>query len=164
MKKFICALPLIVIVSTSPAIADNGNLKIKTVKDMYNSAIKSSRNGQDEDTLDTLFKYSDRNLQNAVALSRISRMSDDGMDLSDCHSAYETLIINPSNGFSIDEAQNINYKLLKNGKVRANIEYTSEYTGTKDFSLQCNSDNCKITDVFESDGYSGKLNAEKLCR
>lgn len=148
----------------NPAVADNGDLKIKTVKNMYNSAIKSSRNGQDEDTLDTLFKYSDRDLQNAVALSRISRMSDDGMDLSDCHSAYETLIINPSNGFSIDESQSINYKLLNNGKVRASVKYTADYTGTKDFSLQCSSGSCKITDVFESDGYSGKLNAEKLCR
>lgn len=148
----------------SPAIADNGDLKIKTVKNMYNSAIKSSRNGQDLDTLDTLFKYSDKSLQNAVALSRISRMSDDGMDLSECHSAYETLIINPSNGFSIDEAQNVNYKLLKNGKVRASVKYTDSYTGAKDFSLQCSSGSCKITDVFESNGYSGKLNAEKLCR
>ena len=164
MKKFIYALPLIVIASMNPAVADNGDLKIKTVKNMYNSAIKSSRNGQDEDTLDTLFKYSDRDLQNAVALSRISRMSDDGMDLSDCHSAYETLIINPSNGFSIDESQSINYKLLNNGKVRASVKYTADYTGTKDFSLQCSSGSCKITDVLESNGYSGKSNAEKLCR
>ena len=163
MKRVICVLPLLVMFMV-PALADSGDLKIKTVKNMYNAAIKSSQNGQDLDTLDTLFKYSDRNLQNAVALSRISRMSDDGMDLSECHSAYETLIINPSNGFSIDEAQNIKYKLLNNGKVRASVKYSGNYTGTKEFSLQCSSGNCKITDVFESNGYSGKLNAEKLCR
>ncbi len=163
MKRVICVLPLMLMCMV-PALADSGDLKIKTVKNMYNAAVKASLSGQDVDTLDTLFKYSDRNLQNAVALSRISRMSDDGMDLSECHSAYETLIINPSNGFSIDEAQNINYKLLNNGKVRASVKYTSEYTGIKDFSLQCSSGSCKITDVLESDGYSGKLNAEKLCR
>lgn len=163
MKRVICVLPLL-LMCMAPALADSGDLKIKTVKNMYNAAIKSSQDGQDDDTLSTLFKYSDKGLQNAIALSRISRMNDEGDGFSDCHSAYETLIINPSNGFSIDEAQNISYKLLNNGKVRANVKYTSKYSGIKDFSLKCSSGSCKITDVFESNGYSGKLNAEKLCR
>ena len=147
-----------------PAFADTNTLKIKTVKNMYNTAVKASANGQDVDTLDSLFKYSDRDLQNAVALSRISRMSDDGMELTECHSAYETLIINPSNGFSIDEAQNINYKVLSNGRVRANVKYTNEYSGIKDFLLECDGSSCKITDVLNSEGDSGKQTAEKLCR
>ena len=163
MKRFIYILPLIII-GMMPAFADNNALKIKTVKNMYNTAVKASRTGQDIDTLDSLFKYSDKDLQNAVALSRISRMSDDGMELTECHSAYETLIINPSNGFSIDEAQNVDYKVLSNGRVRASVKYTSEYTGLKDFSLKCSSDSCKITDVLNSEGDSGKQNAEKLCR
>ena len=169
MKKLVCLLPLL-IVSMTPAFADSGSLKVKTVKNMYNTAINTSRNGQDEDTLSTLFKYSDKNLQNAVALTRISRMNDDGDGLSECFSAYETLIINPSNGFSIDESENINYKLLNNGKVRASVKYTDDYTGVKDFSLSCNSSSCKVTDVFDVfdvfdvNGVSGRLNAEKLCR
>lgn len=163
MKKSLCALTLLA-VSMTPALANNGNLKVKTVKNMYNAAIKSSISEQDTDTLSTLFKYSDKNLQNAIALSRVSRMSDDGMDFSKCHSAYETLIINPSNGFAIEEAQSINYKVLNNGKVRASVKYTSEYTGLKDFSLTCSGNSCKITDVFDSNGESGKRNAERLCR
>lgn len=163
MKRLIYVLPLLAI-GITPALANSDGLKIKTVKNMYSTAIKASRNGQDIDTLDSLFKYSDRNLQNAVAFSRISRMSDDGMGLTECHSAYETLIINPSNGFSIDEAQNISYKVLKNGRVRASVKYTSEYTGLKDFSLKCSGSSCKITDVFNSNGTSGKRDSEKLCR
>ena len=123
-----------------------------------------SRNGQDEDTLSTLFKYSDSNLQNAVALTRISRMDYEGDDLSDCFSAYETLIINPSNGFFIDESRNISYKILNNGKVRAGVKYSDSYTGYKDFSLSCNGSSCKVTDVSDLDGASGRLKAEKLCR
>lgn len=123
MKKIIYVLPLM-IVGMMPALANNDALKIKTVKNMYDTAVKASRTGQDIDTLDSLFKYSDKDLQNAVALSRISRMSDDGMELTECHSAYETLIINPSNGFSIDEAQNVDYKVLSNGQVRASVKNT----------------------------------------
>ncbi len=163
MKKLIYVLPLMII-SMMPAFADTNTLKIKTVKNMYNTAVKASANGQDVDTLDSLFKYSDRDLQNAVALSRISRMSDDNMELTECHNAYETLIINPSNGFAIDEAQNISYKVLSNGRVRASVKYTSEYTGIKDFSLKCNGSSCKVTDVLNSEGDSGRQGAEKLCR
>lgn len=163
MKKSLCALTLLA-VSMTPALANNGNLKVKTVKNMYNAAIKSSISEQDLDTLSTLFKYSDKTLQNAIALSRVSRMSDDGIDFSECHSAYETLIINPSNGFAIEEAQSINYKVLNNGRVRASVKYTSEYNGLKDFSLTCSGNSCKVTDVFDADGSSGKRSAERLCR
>ena len=163
MKKFLCVLPLLAIGMT-PALADSGSLKVKTVKNMYNAAIKSSISEQDLDTLSTLFKYSDKTLQNAIALSRVNRMSDDSMGFSECYSAYETLIINPSNGFAIQEAQSINYKVLNNGKVRASVKYTSEYTGLKDFSLTCSGNSCKITDVFDSNGSSGMRSAERLCR
>lgn len=148
----------------TPALANSTSLKVKTVKDMCNTAIKASVDGQDLDTLDSLFKYSDKDLQNAIALSKVSRMSDDSMGFSECYSAYETLIINPSNGFAIQEAQSINYKVLNNGKVRASVKYTSEYTGLKDFSLTCSGNSCKITDVFDSDGSSGMRSAERLCR
>lgn len=169
MKRVICVFPLL-IASIIPAIANSDTMKISTVKNMYNQAIKTSRSGQDEDTLDTLFKYADRSLQNAVALSRISRMTDDG-DLAECHDAYETFILSASNGWVIDEAKSIDYKILKNGKIRASIKYTgkeninsSKFTTYKDFSLQCTNSSCKITDVADSGGYSGKLSAEKLCR
>lgn len=155
----------------APALADSGDLKIKTVKNMYNAAIKSSQKGQDDDTLSTLFKYSDKGLQNAIALSRISRMDDEGDGFSDCHSAYETLIINPSNGYGIEEVNSIDYRLLNNGKVRASVRFegnenirSSNFTAFKDFSLKCSSNSCKITDIFDFNGDSGKLNSEKLCR
>ena len=65
----------------TPALANSTSLKVKTVKDMYNTAVKASVDGQDLDTLDSLFKYSDKDLQNALALSRFSRMSDKVLDL-----------------------------------------------------------------------------------
>ena len=169
MKRAICVLPLL-LVSMTPALANSDTLKISTVKKMYNHAIQASRSGQDEDTLDTLFKYADRGLQNAVALSKINRMDEDG-GLGDCFDAYEILELAASNGWSIDEAKGIDYKVLKNGEVRASIKYTgkeninsSSFTTYKDFSLQCTGNSCKITDVSDSGGYSGKLSAEKLCR
>lgn len=76
----LCALTLLAI-SMTPALANSTSLKVKTVKDMYNTAVKASVDGQDLDTLDSLFKYSDKDLQNALALSRFSRMSDKVLDL-----------------------------------------------------------------------------------
>ncbi len=163
MKKLVCVLPLLAICMT-PAFANNNDLKIKTVKNMYSSAIKANRNDEDIDTLRTLFRASDQSLQNAITLAKFGRMSDDGGAMTSCHGAYEMLTMNPSNGFSIDEVQNINYRVLKNGRVRASVNYTSEYTGIRDFSLKCSGNSCKVTDVFNFDGDSGKRSSEKLCR
>lgn len=170
MQKALLVLPLLIL-TISPALAASKDMKMATIKSMYDDAIEASRSGQDEDTLDTLFKYSDKSLQNAVALSRISRMTEDG-DLAECHDAFEALNLGASNGWSLDEAKSIDYSMLNDGKVRANIKYTgkenirsSDFISFKDFSLQCNADgNCKVTDVFDYTGYSGKSNAEELCR
>ena len=170
MKRAICVLPLL-IASMTPALANSDTMKISTVKNMYNTVIKLSRSGQDEDTLDTLFKYADRGLQNAIGISRINRYDEDG-GLTLCFGeAYETLNLGASNNWGIDEAKGISYKVLKNGKVRASIKYTGKeninspkFLAYKDFSLQCTASSCKITDVSDFRGFSGKLKAEKLCR
>lgn len=54
MKKIIYVLPLM-IVGMMPALANNDALKIKTVKNMYDTAVKASRTGQDIDTLDSAY-------------------------------------------------------------------------------------------------------------
>lgn len=131
---------------------------------MYNTVIKASHNDQDIDTLCTLFNNSDSILQNALYLAKFGRMSDDGMGMSESHSAYEALTINPSNGFFINEAQGIKHRVLDNGRVRATISYPDGVSGIRDFSLKCSSNSCKITDVFDSNGDSGKQSAERLCR
>ena len=163
MKRLILVLHLLAI-GLMPASANSDSVKIKTVKNMYNDATKANRNNQDFDTLRTLFRYSDSGLQNAIALAKFGRMSEDGMGMAKCHSAYETLGMNPSNGMTLDEIENINYRALGNGNVRASILYYGDVVGIRCFSLSCNSGNCKITDVFDNDGASGKRSAEKLCR
>lgn len=170
MKRAICVLPLL-LASMTPALANSGTMKISTVKKMYNQAIKSSLSGQYDDSIDILFKYADKGLQNAVALSKINRHDEDG-GLTDCfEEAYMTLRLDVSNAWSISEARNISYKILKNGKVRTSIKYlgneninSPKFLEYKDFSLQCTGSSCKVTDVSDSRGFSGKLKAEKLCR
>lgn len=168
MKRIICVLPLL-IASISPAIANSDNIKISTIKNMYNQAIKSIRSEQYEDTLDILFKYADRDLQNAVAISKMNRHDEDGA-LTYCFGgAYEILSLGVTNSWGIDEAKWREYKVLKNGRVRATITYqeninTAKFTGYKDFSLQCTGSSCKVTDVHNDTGLSGKIGAEKLCR
>lgn len=170
MKRVICVFPLL-IASMGPALANSDTMKISTVKNMYSKAIKESRNERYEDSLDILFKYADKGLQNAIGLSKINRHDEDG-GLTLCFGeAYETLALGASNNWDIDEAKGISYKVLKNGKVRASIKYigneninSPKFLAYKDFSLQCTASSCKITDVSDFRGFSGKLRAEKLCR
>lgn len=161
MKPVFFALPLAILMS-SPAVASTDSIKIQTVKNMYNTAIKKNQRGEDIDTLETLFKYADKGLQNAIGLTNISKMTDDG-DFSECHSAYESLSLSPSNGWGLDEAKSVSYKVLSNGRVRASIKFP-DGSLYKDLALQCTSGSCKVTDSFDSDNNSAKSMAEKLCR
>lgn len=131
---------------------------------MYSTATKANRNDQDIDTLRTLFRASDQSLQNAIILAKFGRMTDNGGQITLCHSAFETLVMNPSNGFFVNEARSIKYRLLNNGRVRAAITYPDNNTGVRDFSLKCSGNSCKVTDIFDADGDSGKHKAERLCR
>lgn len=162
MKKIICVLPLLAI-GLTPALANSDSLKIKTVENMYNTVIEANRRDQDIDTLRTLFSVSDQSLQNAITLAKFGRL-DDGGDMTICHSAFETLVLNPSNGMFLHEIEDISYRTLNDGKVRASILYYDDVVGIKDFSLKCNSNSCKVADVFDSDGASSKHKSERLCR
>lgn len=161
MRLVFFALPLAILMS-SPAVASTDSIKIKTVKNMYNAAIKKNQRGEDIDTLETLFKYADKGLQNAIGLSNISKMTDDG-DLSECHDAYENLSLSPSNGWGLEEAKSVSYKVLNNGRVRASIKFP-DGSIYKDLALQCTSSSCKVSDLFDLDNNSAKSMAEKLCR
>ncbi len=172
MNKTLFVL-LLLVASFSPAVADSGNVKTNTVKNMYNDTIKLNRKGQDIDNLDTLFKYADKSLQNAVALSNMNRMDEDQQEdeYTECHDAFEAFSLGTSNGFGLEEAKNISYKLLKNDRVRASINYTGKdninspkFMNYVDYSLKCTSSSCKITDIHDTDGSSMKSYVEKVCR
>ena len=157
-KNFYFALPLL-IASISPALADSGNLKISTVKNMYNDTIKLNRKNQDIDNLDTLFKYADKSLQDAVALSNMNRMGEDQQEdeYTECHDAFEEFKFGVGNGRGLEEAKSISYKLLTNDRVRASINYTgkdninsSKFENYVDYSLKCTGSSCKITDMYHA--------------
>lgn len=162
MKPVFFALPLAILVSI-PAVASTDSIKIQTVKNMYNAAIKKNQRGDDLDTLGTLFKYADKGLQNAIGLAQISSSTDDEGYFSECHGVYENLSLSPSNGWGLDEAKSISYKVLNNGRVRASIKFP-DGSLYKDLALQCTSGSCKVTDSFDSDNNSAKSMAERLCR
>lgn len=170
MKKIIFALPLLMI-GINPAFANSDNLKIKTVKEMYNAVIKEARKGNEPDTLDFLFKYADKSLQHSVAIAKIYFWDNEAEEFTMCNTAFDTFNLNTSQDQGVYEAKSIDYKVLKDGKVRASVKYTGKeninspkFSHYKDFSLKCTSSACKITDVYDSERTSGRLSAEKYCK
>lgn len=173
MKKTVWLLPLLAALII-PAHANYDFYKKNTVKLMYkDAAIASARNFKADD-LDTLYAYSDRELQNAIAITKADAMNpyqEAGNDMSSCNEVREILNLSTSNSLKIDEIAGISYTLLNNGKVRVSMMLTDDYdinssnfTDFRDFSLICDGENCKITDVYDSEGKSGKLAADNACR
>lgn len=175
MKNILLALSLLAISSVQAnANYDEGDYKKDTIKFMYNSAIKAVEYDSKSDDLDTLYAYSDRELQNAIGLIKSDSMSAyEGYeyDVSDCNEVRYILQPTTGNGYSIDEVSEVNYRLLNNGRVRASIMLdgnedidNSSFMDFKDYSLTCSGESCKITDVYDSDGESGKVAADNTCR
>lgn len=175
MKKILFVLPLLAatIISTQ-ANFDEGYYKKDTIKFMYHDAIKAGEYDDRADSLDTLYAYSDRELQNAIALTKSDPMSayqGYANEITPCNEVRDILNLTTGNGYSVDEIDSMDYRVLNNGRVRASIMVTgnedidsSNFTDFKDFSLKCEGESCKITDMYNYIGVSGKLEAEKSCR
>ena len=155
-------------------IVNNDSHKKDIIKFLYRDAVLSLKNDDTAEELDTLFAYADRDLQNAIALVKADSMNTyDGSEyeISDCSEVRYILNLSVGNGYSIDEAADVKYKVLDNGNVRASIllhgdeDITdSDFNNYKDFSLKCSSEGCKITDMLDSYGDSALQAVELACR
>lgn len=152
----------------------NDNHKKDIIRFLYRDTILSLKNDDRAEDLDTLFAYADRDLQNAIALVKADSMNTyDGYadEISDCSEVRYILNLSVGNGYSIDEAADVKYKVLDNGNVRASILLDgdedigdSDFNNYKDFSLSCSSEGCKITDMLDSYGDSALQAVELACR
>lgn len=155
-------------------IVNNDSHKKDIIKFLYRDAVLSLKNDDTAEELDTLFAYADRDLQNAIALVKADSMNTyDGYadEISDCSEVRYILNLSVGNGYSIDEAADVKYKVLDNGNVRASIlldgdeDITdSDFNNYKDFSLKCSDEGCKITDMLDSYGDSALQAVELACR
>ncbi|MGP5550445.1 hypothetical protein ACTXNE_07120 [Psychrobacter namhaensis] len=128
-------------------IINNDSHKKDIIKFLYRDAVLSLKNDDTAEELDTLFAYADRDLQNAIALVKADSMNTyDGYadEISDCSEVRYILNLSVGNGYSIDEAADVKYKVLDNGNVRASILLDgdediadSDFNNYKDFSLKC---------------------------
>ena len=152
----------------------NDNHKKDIIRFLYRDTILSLKNDDRAEDLDTLFAYADRDLQNAIALVKADSMNTyDGYadEISDCSEVRYILNLSVGNGYSIDEAADVKYKVLDNGNVRASILLDgdediadSDFNNYKDFSLKCSDEGCKITDMLDSYGDSALQAVELACR
>lgn len=155
-------------------IVNNDSHKKDIIKFLYRDAVLSLKNDDTAEELDTLFAYADRDLQNAIALVKADSMNTyDGYadEISDCSEVRYILNLSVGNGYSIDEAADVKYKVLDNGNVRASILLDgdedigdSDFNNYKDFSLKCSDDGCKITDMIDNYGDSALQAVELACR
>lgn len=161
-------------IQTNDKTANNDNHKKDIVKFLYRDGALSLINNPNAEEIDTLFAYADRELQNAIALVKADSMNTyDGYadEISACSEVRYILNLSVGNGYSIDEAADVKYKVLDNGQVRASILLDadddiedSNFNNYKDFSLSCSGDGCKITDMYDSYGYSALQAVEEDCR
>ena len=155
-------------------IVNNDSHKKDIIKFLYRDAVLSLKNDDTAEELDTLFAYADRDLQNAIALVKADSMNTyDGYadEISDCSEVRYILNLSVGNGYSIDEAADVKYKVLDNGNVRASILLDgdediadSDFNNYKDFSLKCSNEGCNITDMLDSYGDSALQAVELACR
>ena len=155
-------------------IVNNDSHKKDIIKFLYRDAVLSLKNDDTAEELDTLFAYADRDLQNAIALVKADSMNTyDGYadEISDCSEVRYILNLSVGNGYSIDEAADVKYKVLDKGNVRASILLEgdediadSDFNNYKDFSLKCSDEGCKITDMLDSYGDSALQAVELACR
>ena len=155
-------------------IVNNDSHKKDIIKFLYRDAVLSLKNDDTAEELDTLFAYADRDLQNAIALVKADSMNTyDGYadEISDCSEVRYILNLSVGNGYSIDEAADVKYKVLDNGNVRASILLDgdediadSDFNNYKDFSLKCSDEGCQITDMLDSYGDSALQAVELACR
>lgn len=149
----------------------NDDLKLSTVENMYNEALAELAANEDYDIDKTLYKYADRNLQHAMGMasSRSTIQYKDGSsELTECFDAVEAMKLVEGNGYLLSDADHIDYSMVSKGRVRAESIFLDGMGGYdksyKDFSLSCDANECKVSDIFDFNGDSAKLMAEKLCR
>ncbi len=175
MKTTRLVLALLATLAVSAqADASAEHYKIKTVKLMYDDAIQASKKDYRNSSLDTVFAYADRELQNAIALIQsdaMSRYEEYEYAISPCSDTVYIPKLAVGNAYSIGEVSAMDYKLLNNGRVRASIMVqgnedinAADFIEYKDFELTCQGATCKVSDVFDSYGDSAKFEADKACR
>jgi hypothetical protein len=164
------ALLAIALMATQASYA-NDDVKLSTVENMYNEALAELAADEDYDLDKTLYKYADRNLQQAISMvtSNSTIQYDDGSsELTECFDAVEAMKLVEGNGYMLNDADHIDYSMVSKGRVRAESIFPDGMGGYdksyKDFSLTCDANECKVSDIYDFNGDSAKLIAEKLCR
>lgn len=145
--------------------------KYNIVAEMYSDTLLNQYN-KEKNTLDYLYKYSDKSLKDAITLSRknITNISESLDSMKSCEKAILVLDLIPSTSYELDDILEIDHKILNNGYIRSKMlvkgyEKINSYNfGTfKDFSLDCENGDCMITDVFDTEGKSAKKLVNKFC-
>ncbi|MDO5770178.1 MAG: hypothetical protein Q4P13_11795 [Psychrobacter sp.] len=173
MKKYLLSLPLLAaLISPSYAASKEDSYKINTVKTMYYAHIKALKANENADELDTIYLYSSKELKKAIALVKADAMSgyivEDEDDISECSESVYDLHLIEGNGYDVSLVDEFDFKMLKNGKVRADMWVGAKRDSerehySKDFSLSCHGDTCKITDIFDANGTSAIAEVERSC-
>ncbi|MDO5769249.1 MAG: hypothetical protein Q4P13_07075, partial [Psychrobacter sp.] len=133
--------------------------------------------GDSESEFSVLYAYAGDELKQKIDLFESSEKNDlDGMT-NDCgDEGYNALRLTVGDSYSIEEVGDFDFKILRNGDVRAILHLTGDsfdtesYTDTfgnstqyKDFDVTCLGNDCKINDI-RNNGISLTNGLEYVCK
>lgn len=165
--------------AVASTVIDDGFERYMTISNMYSEALMN-RYDKENSALDYLYLYSNEPLKKTIKLAQVN--TTEGSKSTSCAKAVSKLYILPSTNYVLkdlleldpkileDGILEMESKLLKSGNVRTKVVKNYEkadnydFSDFKDFSLDCESRSCVITDVFDSEGNSAKQLVEGFCR
>lgn len=158
MKKLF--LMSIMAISMSNTYANNDDLKLKTIKQIYADANKTNNHA-------ISFKYSTPSF--AKMLKRRDKVTQKDIDYGTGILCYESIPFLSHADFSLAKIQKT-YSVDKKGRVVVKLKHYDNFnkkfnTETNIFVMQCTKNKCLIDDVFYEDDKEGsaRTNIEESC-
>ncbi len=143
---------------------NNEALKIQTIKNIYDEAIKQSKASEDFAEIDFIADHADDGFKSAISKA----MNHDGEEeVDNCTDSMYLMKFVPGNGCRVSDVETVEATIDKLGRVKVTMgipdgagKYNHEIFF---FKMSCHENVCKISDIIDEYGDSGLQLAEEWC-
>ena len=131
--------------------------KLHTIKEMYDDAFQLAEFNDTYDGMQSIYKYSNRSFRKNLINARENANYDDGT-ITRCGQQYYELHLYAGMPLFLSEVfpRDVKYSILEDGDIRVVVK-PKEFTPSdiKDYSLECSTNSCQITDIYSHDPFQG---------